>query len=315
MENREQRRFTVSELKEYDGRAGRPAYSAFKGKVYDVSDSPLWDQGEHTGGHPAGLDLTESMIDAPHGDEVFAGFPVVGELVPEEPAEQEPALRRFTVSELKECDGKEGRPAYSAYMGTVYDVSGSPLWDEGKHTGGHSAGLDLTEGMVNAPHGDEVFAGFPVVGELIPEEPGRQTLVQIVQGLHLHPILAHFCTAYSVLVPVLSILYVLTRKAPFETVSYYILVLGLLALPAGTLSGVFSWRVTYEGRVTKRFSRKIWYTVLSFLVLAVCFGWRTLDRSVLNLTTVLGYLYLALEVSLVPITAIIGHDGGKIVYG
>jgi len=75
------RKFTLEELKKYDGKEGRPAYVAYKGKVYDVSSSPSWAGGEHYGEHFAGRDLTEAMAEAPHGEEVLEGFPVVGELV------------------------------------------------------------------------------------------------------------------------------------------------------------------------------------------------------------------------------------------
>ena len=34
--------FTIRELKEFNGRDGKPTYVAFKGKVYDVSGSSLW---------------------------------------------------------------------------------------------------------------------------------------------------------------------------------------------------------------------------------------------------------------------------------
>jgi predicted heme/steroid binding protein len=40
-----ERKFTLEELKQYDGRDGRPAYIAYKGKVYDVTDSFLWIDG------------------------------------------------------------------------------------------------------------------------------------------------------------------------------------------------------------------------------------------------------------------------------
>src|SRR3972149_1688391 len=38
-----ERRFTIQELKEYDGKEGKPAYMAFNGRVYDVSNSPIWE--------------------------------------------------------------------------------------------------------------------------------------------------------------------------------------------------------------------------------------------------------------------------------
>jgi predicted heme/steroid binding protein len=73
------RTFTVEELAEFDGRGGKPAYVAYDGLVYDVSDGPTWGNGDHLG-HSAGEDLTDAMGEAPHGDEVLEGMPVVGKL-------------------------------------------------------------------------------------------------------------------------------------------------------------------------------------------------------------------------------------------
>ena len=72
--------FTVAELREFDGKKGRKAYVSYRGKVYDVSASSLWKEGDHQSWHVAGRDLTDSMNDAPHGEENLAPFPVVGEL-------------------------------------------------------------------------------------------------------------------------------------------------------------------------------------------------------------------------------------------
>lgn len=72
-----QKVFTAQELKQYDGKNGQPAYYAYEGKVYDVTKSELWKQGEHYG-LQAGQDLTGKMEGAPHGTDVFAGFPVMG---------------------------------------------------------------------------------------------------------------------------------------------------------------------------------------------------------------------------------------------
>lgn len=73
--------FTEAELKEHDGSApDKPVYIAYKGKVYDVTASPLFIDGMHFE-HYAGCDLTEYMGDAPHDDEVIAELEAVGELV------------------------------------------------------------------------------------------------------------------------------------------------------------------------------------------------------------------------------------------
>ncbi len=75
--------FSLDDLAEYDGSDGGPAYAAFEGKVYDVTDSYMWDSGLHESEHQAGADLTEAMDYAPHGAEVFDGFPVIGVLADE----------------------------------------------------------------------------------------------------------------------------------------------------------------------------------------------------------------------------------------
>jgi predicted heme/steroid binding protein len=76
----ELKKFTLEELAKFDGKEGRPAYAAYKGKVYDLSESWLWEDGDHQGLHEAGKDLTEDMEDAPHEDDNLSEFPVVGEL-------------------------------------------------------------------------------------------------------------------------------------------------------------------------------------------------------------------------------------------
>ncbi len=72
--------FTPEELESFDGKKGDIYYVSYKGKVYDVSQSSFWIDGEHTGGHLAGRDLTQEMSEAPHGDEVFDEFDQVGTL-------------------------------------------------------------------------------------------------------------------------------------------------------------------------------------------------------------------------------------------
>ena len=69
--------FTLQELGAFDGKAGKPAYVGYKGKVFDVTDSDQWIGGDHLG-HCAGQDLTEEMEIAPHADDVMEKFKVVG---------------------------------------------------------------------------------------------------------------------------------------------------------------------------------------------------------------------------------------------
>jgi predicted heme/steroid binding protein len=75
-------------------------------------------------------------------------------------------MKDFTAEELAAADGKEGRPAYVAYQGVVYDLSESPMWAGGDHEGMHVAGHDLTAEQDDAPH-DVHVTDFPKVGQLV----------------------------------------------------------------------------------------------------------------------------------------------------
>ena len=74
------RKFTLEELKQYNGQKGRPAYIAYKGKVYDVTDNYTWGDGNHYGEHQAGRDVTDGMSDAPHGEDKLETTILVGEI-------------------------------------------------------------------------------------------------------------------------------------------------------------------------------------------------------------------------------------------
>jgi len=74
------REFSKEELNQYNGKNGAPAYIAYQGKVYDLSDSFLWKDGDHQVLHTAGIDLTDAIEQAPHGADVLQKFPIVGTL-------------------------------------------------------------------------------------------------------------------------------------------------------------------------------------------------------------------------------------------
>ena len=73
-------------------------------------------------------------------------------------------MKAFTKEEVAQYNGKNGKPAYVIYKGKVYDVSASFLWKDGTHQVLHSAGVDLTNALEQAPHGGDVLEKFPVFG-------------------------------------------------------------------------------------------------------------------------------------------------------
>ncbi|MGA8179119.1 MAG: DUF2231 domain-containing protein [Desulfobacterales bacterium] len=79
--------FSIEELARYNGENGNPAYVAYRGEVYDVSDSKLWRNGMHMRRHHAGSDLTTDIQAAPHEPDILERYPKIG-MVKKEVAEQ-----------------------------------------------------------------------------------------------------------------------------------------------------------------------------------------------------------------------------------
>jgi predicted heme/steroid binding protein len=75
------RRITRAELAECDGsRADKPVLIAYDGRVYDVSDSFMWQRGRHFWLR-AGADLTDRMPESIHDARMLDRVPCVGVLV------------------------------------------------------------------------------------------------------------------------------------------------------------------------------------------------------------------------------------------
>ncbi len=60
-----------------NGQDREEIWVAYKGKIYDVTKSRMWSKGQHYE-HWAGQDLTAELGDAPHDENVFDRFDVVG---------------------------------------------------------------------------------------------------------------------------------------------------------------------------------------------------------------------------------------------
>lgn len=192
------RTFTLAQLSHYNGKNGQPAYIAVNGKVYDVTHAPDWKNGQHHG-ILSGQDLTQAIVQSPHGTSVLSAVPIVGQLVQTKTAKATPSGqkttkqtatssgssssnssgssatqgssssqqsgRAFTLSELKKYNGQNGQPAYVAISGKVYDVTHANGWHNGFHHG-IEAGQDLTQAIQNSPHGTSVLAGVSIIGYL-----------------------------------------------------------------------------------------------------------------------------------------------------
>lgn len=79
--------------------------------------------------------------------------------------EEKRELREFTLEELANFDGANGKPAYVAVNGIVYDVTLIASWGGGSHFG-VLAGRDVTEEYNKCHEGKDKLSKLEVVGTL-----------------------------------------------------------------------------------------------------------------------------------------------------
>jgi predicted heme/steroid binding protein len=77
-----------------------------------------------------------------------------------------PAEATFTLQQLATYNGKDGKPAYIAVDGIVYDVTDVKAWRKGEHNGG-KAGTDISVKINRAPHKRKVIEKLKKIGVLI----------------------------------------------------------------------------------------------------------------------------------------------------
>lgn len=80
-----------------------------------------------------------------------------------------PDLPTYTRAQLALRNGTDRDDVWCAYKGHIYDVSASRLWRQGKHYE-HWAGQDLTDELSDAPHTEQVFKKFRIIGKLKPNK-------------------------------------------------------------------------------------------------------------------------------------------------
>ncbi|MGC8491471.1 MAG: DUF2231 domain-containing protein [Syntrophobacteraceae bacterium] len=233
------------------------------------------------------------------------------------------AETELSLEELAEKDGKEGKPVYIAYEGSIYDVSGSKLWKTGTHMRRHAAGRDLSVDIGAAPHGPEVLERFPRVGVVKRAPSSEKEGVTFLEPLfakfpilrrHPHPMTVHFPIVFMLSAPFFTLLYLVTGRPSFDTTAFYCLAAGLFFTPIVMLTGFATWLVNYLGRPLRPVNIKIAFSILMLAVSLAAFIWRETVPGVLTNLQGAGYLYPVLLFSLAPLVAVIGWNGAKLTF-
>lgn len=223
--------------------------------------------------------------------------------------------KQITEEELKRCDGQEGRPAWVAYRGKVYDVSASQRWPGGMHMKRHQGGRNLTSEFAAAPHDEKVFERFPVVGTLVAAEQKRSNpLVDAYLDLHPHPVSVHFPVALTLASAAFLILYLLTGMESLVDAAYYALLGGVAIAPVTMLTGAVSWWFNYGHKLRSPFQGKAGLSIALAVVGGAAVVLWALNREALLEREPVGWVYFALVMVMSGLVLSLGKLGGALVF-
>ena len=223
--------------------------------------------------------------------------------------------RQITEEELKKCDGQEGRPAWVAYRGKVYDVSGSQRWAGGTHMKRHQVGRDLTSEFAAAPHDESVLQRMPVVGRLVAAEQAKShPLLEAYLDLHPHPVSVHFPIALTLASAAFLILHFATGIDGLVDAAYYTLLGGMAVAPSAMLTGAVSWWFNYGHNLKLTFKGKAGLSIVLFVTGAVAAVLWALNRDALLEREAAGWVCLALVLVMSVLVLSLGKLGGALVF-
>lgn len=235
----------------------------------------------------------------------------------------EAELKEYDGKSLGESDGNNSKPAFVAVDGIVYDVSASKLWKGGLHMKRHHAGRDLSGDIAAAPHGKEVLEKVRRVGTLKKEATGERPMPDRLAGLlerfpflrrHPHPMVVHFPIVFMYSVTFFEILSMITGEKSFEVTAFYCLAGGILFTPFAMLTGWFTWWLNYMAKPMRRVTIKMRLSWLLLVIAAAAFAWRFSVTDIMEAAGAGRAVYIAMLLSLAPITSLIGYHGGELTY-
>ncbi len=225
--------------------------------------------------------------------------------------------------QLAEHNGQEGKKAYVAVDGRVYDVTESKRWKGGKHMMRHNAGADLSAEIKAAPHGADVLERFTQVATLATSEGNSGPRVPwplswiyakfpIVKR-HAHPVTVHFPIAFALGSALFLLLFLLTNDRSFIHTSLHLIVLTALTAPVAILTGFQSWWLYYGLKPTKGIMFKIVAGLV--IVVAAAAAWVTFAFLPVDARTATAvYSYLALVAISSLLVLINGAIGGQMTF-
>jgi len=232
-------------------------------------------------------------------------------------------MKEFDSEELAKFNGENKTPVYIANQGKVYDVSESKRWKDGLHMKRHHAGADLSTDIKAAPHGPEVLERFLQVGILKQQKEAEVEMPAALARLltrypmlrrHPHPMTVHFPIVFMFSTTVFNVLYLITGVKSFELTALHSLGAGIFFTIITILTGLYTWWLNYLSRPVRAVLIKKRLSPVMLILAIIAFIWRLRVPDVLDHLNGVGFVYLLLVLSFLPIVTVIGWFGAQLTF-
>ncbi len=162
---------------------------------------------------------------------------------------------------------------------------------------------------------------FELVEEVASQHPAaaeaaeRGLLQEMRETFVPHAVFAHFPNALIPTALLFLLLALIFSLESFEQSAFYLLLVGLLAVPPTFVSGLFDWQKKFAGEKAPIFVKKILLAAGLLVLLSTAIIWRWLDPQVLADGGWPAGLYFILVVAMLACVTLLGHYGGVLVFG
>jgi predicted heme/steroid binding protein/uncharacterized membrane protein len=233
-------------------------------------------------------------------------------------------MKEFSMGELAQYNGENGKPVYISHNGKVYDVSASKMWKTGTHMKRHRSGQDLTTDIQAAPHASDVLERFAQIGVLKKEgeaedpriPPFLAAFLKTFPFLrrHPHPMTVHFPIVFMLSTTAFTLLYLATGDKSFDSTALHCLGAGVFFNGVTILTGLYTWWLNYMAKPLKPVKVKIPLSIAMLITSIILFAWRLEAPNILDSLSGAGLLYILLVLSLSVMVTVIGWNGASMTF-
>jgi len=138
---------------------------------------------------------------------------------------------------------------------------------------------------------------------------------ELITKVKAHPITVHMPNGLLPVVVLFLLLSFIFDSMGFAQVSFYNLVVVVLAMPMVLFSGYADWQSKYGGQMTPVFRQKIAMGIIVILLCAVLVVWCLIDDTVMTAGNSSRLAFLGVHILALIAATYAGHLGGKLVFG